>query len=65
MHTLHDSLPESKVIIVTKMKCQYLSEYAGIEHSAKKKKIFDLVASDFFHLVIEFFGEKYLNIKNP
>lgn len=31
----------------------------------KKKKIFDLVASDFFHLVIEFFGEKYLNIKNP
>lgn len=29
----------------------------------KKKNL--LVASDFFHLVIEFFGKKYLNIKNP
>lgn len=31
----------------------------------KKKKIFHLVASDFFHLVIEFCGEKKQNIKNP
>lgn len=40
------------------MKSPFLLAHASIVHSAKKKKIFHLVASDCFHLVIEFCGKK-------
>lgn len=39
------------------MKCQFLLAHASI-CVQQKKKIFHLVASVFFHLVIEFCGEK-------